>query len=68
MIRTTVVLFVLIALCACQGSETPQSRADRCAELDLQISSTQGNDSLEQDAKDEMISAYEQEKAELYCP
>ena len=68
MFRTSVALLALLTLSGCQGSETPESRADRCAELDLQISAAQENDSLEQDVKDEMIAAYEQEKAELYCP
>ena len=68
MIRITVLFLVLLGLGGCQGTETPPSTADRCAELEMQISATQDNDSLQQDAKDDMIMGFEQEKAELNCP
>jgi ABC-type glycerol-3-phosphate transport system substrate-binding protein len=68
MSRTTLALVVLLVLGGCQGSETPQTTAEKCSSLDMEIATTQENDSIEQDAKDEMISGYQQEKADLNCP
>ena len=68
MIRTTLALFVLSVLVGCQGSEKPQSTAERCSTLDMQIAATQENNSLQEDAKAQMIDGYEQEKGELNCP
>jgi len=67
MVRTTVALFVLAVLGGCQGAETAQTRAERCATLDMQIAATEENDSIPQESKDEMIAGYAQEKAELDC-
>lgn len=68
MSRTTLALVVLLFLGGCQGSEAPQTTAEKCSSLDMEIAATQENDSIEQDAKVEMISGYQQEKAELNCP
>lgn len=67
MVRPTVALFVLAILGGCQGSDQAQTRAERCATLDMQISATEENGSIPQESKDEMIASYAQEKAELGC-
>jgi len=68
MFRTTLVLIALIALGGCQDSGKPPTTAERCGNIDMQIAATEENDSLEQDAKVEMIESLRQEKAELNCP
>jgi hypothetical protein len=34
----------------------------------MQIATTQENDAIQQDAKNQMIEGFEQQKAELNCP
>jgi predicted component of type VI protein secretion system len=68
MFRTTVALFVLLILSGCQSSEPPQTTAEKCSNIDMQISTTQENDTIEDDAKAEMIDGFVQEKADLNCP
>ena len=68
MFRTKLALIVLIALGGCQASGPPPTTAERCGNLDMEIAATQENDSLQQDAKIEMIEGLEQEKAALDCP
>jgi hypothetical protein len=68
MFRTTRALIVLAVLGGCQGSGAPQTTAEKCSVLDMQIATTQENDSLEPDAKVEMVDGLEQQKAELNCP
>jgi len=68
MSRTILALVVLSVLGGCQDSQTPQTTAERCSTLDMEIAAAQENDSIQQDAKVEMISGYQQEKAELNCP
>ena len=65
--RTTLALIVLTGLGGCQDSGTPPTTAERCDTLDMQIAAAEENDSLEQDAKLEMIAGLRQEKAALNC-
>jgi hypothetical protein len=67
MFRTTLVLFGLLVLGGCQGSGTPQTTAERCSNLDMEIAATQENDGLQQGAKVQMLEVLEQQKAELNC-
>jgi hypothetical protein len=66
--RILLILFGLLILGACQNQEGPQTTAERCSDLAMEISAAQENDSLQQDAKDEMIGGLEQQRAELNCP
>lgn len=68
MCRTMLALLGLLVLSACQGSGMPQTTAEKCSDLDMEIAATQENDSLEQDAKDEMIDGFQQQKSDLNCP
>ncbi len=67
MFRTTLALIGLLVLGGCQGSGTPQTTAERCSNLDMEIAATQENDGLQQDAKVQMLEGLEQQKAELNC-
>ena len=66
--RTLLALFGLIVLSGCQDSGKPPTAAERCSNLDMQIATTQENDAIQQDAKNQMIEGIEQQKAELNCP
>ena len=68
MFRTTLALIGLLILGGCQGSGTPQTTAERCSNLDMEIAATQENDGLQQGAKVQMLEGLEQQKAELSCP
>ena len=68
MFRTTLAVFVLLVLSGCQDSGTPQTTAERCSNLDMEIAATQENDGLQQGAKVQMLEGLEQQKAELSCP
>ena len=68
MFRTILALFGLMVFSGCQDSGKPPTAAERCSTLDMQIATTQENDSLQQDAKNQMIAGFEQQKAELDCP
>ncbi len=68
MFRTTLALFGLLVLSGCQDSGTPQTTAERCSNLDMEIAATQENDDLQQGAKVQMLEGLEQQKAELSCP
>ena len=68
MLRATIAVFGLAVLCGCQASQTPPTTAERCSDIDMQIATTQENDTLEQDAKLELLDNLVQEKAELNCP
>jgi len=46
----------------------PQTTAERCSNLDMEIAATQENDGLQQGAKVQMLEGLEQQKAELSCP
>ena len=67
MFRTTLALFGLLVLSGCQDSGTPQTTAERCSNLDMEIAATQENDGLQQGAKVQMLEVLEQQKAELNC-
>ncbi len=67
MFRTTLALFGLLVLSGCQDSGTPQTTAERCSNLDMEIAATQENDGLQQGAKVQMLEGLEQQKAELNC-
>lgn len=68
MFRTTLALLALLVLSGCQGSGTPQTTAERCSNLDMEIAITQENDGLQQGAKVQMLDGFERQKAELNCP
>ena len=68
MFRTTLALFGLLVLSGCQDSGMPQTTAERCGNLDMEIAATQENDGLQQGAKVQMLEGFEQQKAELNCP
>jgi hypothetical protein len=68
MFRTTLALFGLLVLSGCQDTGTPQTTAERCGNLDMEIAATQENDGLQQGAKVQMLEGFEQQKAELNCP
>ena len=68
MFRTTLALFGLLVLSGCQDSGMPQTTAERCSNLDMEIAGTQENDDLQQGAKVQMLEGLEQQKAELSCP
>ena len=68
MLRTTLALFGLLLLSGCQDSGTPQTTAEKCSTLDMEIATTQENDGLQQGAKVQMLEGLEQQKAELNCP
>lgn len=68
MIRTVLALVGLLVLGGCQGSGTPQTTAERCSTLDMQIETTEENDSIQAEAKAQMLEGIEQQKAELDCP
>lgn len=68
MIRTALALISLLVLGCCQGSGTPQTTAERCSTLDMEIATTQENDSIQAEAKAQMLEGFEQQKAELNCP
>ncbi len=67
MFRTTLALFGLLVLSGCQDSGTPQTTAERCSNLDMEIAATQENDGLQQGAKVQMLEGLEQQKVELSC-
>ncbi len=67
MFRTTLALIGLLILGGCQGSGTPQTTAEKCSNLDMEIAATQENDGLQQGAKVQMLEGLEQQKAELNC-
>ena len=67
MFRTTLALIGLLVLGGCQGSGTPQTTAERCSNLDMEIAATQENDGLQQGAKVQMLEGLEQQKVELSC-
>lgn len=52
----------------CQGSGTPQTTAEKCGTLDMQIAATQENGGIQQDAKLEMIDGSVRQQEELGCP
>jgi len=68
MSRTLLALVVLALLGGCQDSQAPETTAEKCSMLDMEIAAAQENDTIQQDAKVEMISGYQQEKADLNCP
>ena len=68
MFRNTLVLLGLLVLSGCQDSGMPQTTAERCSNLDMEIAATQENDGLQQGAKVQMLEGLEQQKAELSCP
>ena len=68
MLRTTLALFGLLLLSGCQHPGTPQTTAEKCSTLDMEIVTTQENDGLQQGAKVQMLEGLEQQKAELNCP
>lgn len=68
MFRNTLVPLGLLVLSGCQDSGTPQTTAERCSTLDMEITATQENDGLQQSAKAQMLEGLEQQKAELSCP
>ncbi len=68
MFRTTLALFGLLVLSGCQDSGKPQTTAERCSTLDMEIATTQENDGLQQSAKIQMLEGLERQKAELSCP
>lgn len=68
MSRTAVALVGLLVLGGCQGSGTPQTTAEKCSTLDMEIVTTQENDGLQQASKVQMIEGFERQKEELGCP
>ncbi len=68
MFRTTLALFGLLVLSGCQDSGMPQTTAERCGNLDMEIAATQENDDLQQGSKVQVLEGLEQQKAELSCP
>lgn len=68
MFRIALALFGLLVLSGCQDPGTPQTPGEKCSSIDMQIAAAQENDSLQADAKAQMIEGLVQEKAALNCP
>lgn len=68
MSRTAVVLVGFLILGGCQGSGTPQTTAEKCSNLEMEIVTTDENDGIPQESKVQMIEGFERQKEELGCP
>ncbi len=68
MIRITLTLIGLLVLGACQGSGEPQTTAEKCSTLEMQIVTADENDAIPEDSKAQMIEGFERQKEELGCP
>ena len=68
MSRTAVALVGLLVLGGCQGSGTPQTTAEKCSTLEMEIVTTEENDGIPQESKVQMIEGFERQKEELGCP
>ena len=66
--RTARALVGLLVLGGCQGSGTPQTTAEKCSTLDMEIATTDENDGIPQESKVQMIEGFERQKEELGCP
>lgn len=68
MSRSAVVLVGFLVLGGCQGSGTPQTTAEKCSNLEMEIVTTDENDGIPQESKVQMIEGFERQKEELGCP
>ena len=68
MSRTAVALVGLLVLGGCQGSGEPQTTAEKCSTLDMQIVTTDENEGIPQESKVQMIEGFVRQKEELGCP
>ena len=58
----------LVILGGCQGSGEPQTTAEKCSTLEMEIVTTDENEATPQASKVEMIEGLERQKEELGCP
>ena len=66
--RSARALVALLVLGGCQGSGEPQTTAEKCSTLDMQIVTTDENEGIPQESKVQMIEGFERQKEELGCP
>lgn len=68
MSRFTLPLVGLVLLGGCQGSGEPQTTAEKCSTLEMEIATTEENEAIPEASKVEMIEGFERQRQELGCP